>query len=91
MSPSSAGFVILLNVMRTFQTFLNSFQDYYVIWTSTIGAVRQVATLMIVYVLYSLAFAVGLHQLYLAQVRKKNKVKGILKQVRYFNSLRTRQ
>ena len=70
-SFSLAGFVVLLNVMRAFQTFLNSFHDYFAIWTATIGAVRQLGTLMFVYFLYSLAFAVGLHSLYIAQVGEK--------------------
>ena len=50
-------------------TALNSYQDLYSIWESTVGALSDMFKFVTVFAIFHFAFAVGLYGIYVPQVR----------------------
>ncbi|XP_030835198.1 short transient receptor potential channel 3 isoform X2 [Strongylocentrotus purpuratus] len=61
------GVVVLPNAIRAFTTALNSYQDLYSIWESTVGALSDMFKFVTVFAIFHFAFAVGLFGIYVTQ------------------------
>ncbi|XP_071488004.1 transient-receptor-potential-like protein [Diadema antillarum] len=62
------GVVVILSVMRAFNTILKTYHDMFFIWEATVGAVRDIAKFLIIFFAYLLAFSVGLFAVHSVQV-----------------------